>query len=39
MECIFWLYVTLMEELLPINYYNQMLEASIVTGEVFNFIF
>ena len=25
--------------LLPINYYNQMLEASIVTGEVFNFIF
>jgi len=39
MEAIFWLYVTVREELLPVGYFNMMIEAAIVTGEVFNFIF
>lgn len=39
MDAIFWLYVTVREELLPVGYFNMMIEAAIVTGEVFNFIF
>jgi hypothetical protein len=35
----FWLYVTIKEEFLPINYYNLMIESGIVMGAVFNFLF
>ena len=38
-EATFWLYVTLREEILPVGYFNMMIEAAIVTGEVFNFLF
>ena len=38
-ETIFWLYVTLREEILPVGYFNMMIEAAIITGEVFNFLF
>jgi hypothetical protein len=35
----FWLYVTVREELLPINYYNLMIESALVMGGVFTFLF
>lgn len=38
-EAIFWLYVSLREELLPLSYYNNMMEAAIVMGDVFNSLF
>lgn len=34
----FWLYVTIREELLPINYYNNMIEA-MVMSDIFNWLF
>ena len=38
-EVIFWLYTTIREEKLPITYYNNMIEAGIVMGEIFNVLF
>ena len=38
-EYIFWLYTTVREELLPINYYNLMIESALVMGGVFTFLF
>lgn len=38
-DAIFWLYVTLREEILPVGYFNMMIEAAMITGEVFNFLF
>jgi hypothetical protein len=35
----FWLYVTVREELLPINYYNLMIESALMMGGVFNLLF
>ena len=35
----FWLFVTVKEELLPINYYNLMIESGVVMGAVFSFLF
>lgn len=37
-DAIFWLYVTIREELLPVSYYNNMIEA-MVLGDVFNWLF
>lgn len=37
-DAIFWLYVTIREELLPVSYYNNMIEA-MVMGDVFNWLF
>ncbi len=38
-EVIFWLYVTVREELLPLSYYNNMMEAAIVMSDTFNWLF
>lgn len=38
-DAIFWLYVAIREELLPLSYYNNMIEAAIVMGDVFNWMF
>ena len=38
-ELIFWLYVAVREEKLPISYYNNMIESGIVMTEVFNQLF
>lgn len=34
----FWLYVTVMEQLLPLNYYSNMIEAAMVMSKVFDFL-
>ena len=36
---IFWFYTILREELLPMSYYSSMIEAAMVTGSVFDFLF
>ncbi len=38
-EVIFWLYVTVREELIPLSYYNNMMEAAIVMSDTFNWLF
>jgi len=38
-EVIFWLYTTIREEMLPLGYYNNMIEAAMVMGDTFNFLF
>jgi hypothetical protein len=37
-KAIFYLYVTMLEELLPINYYNNMIEV-MVMSDIFNWLF
>ena len=37
-DAIFWLYVTIREEILPLSYYNNMIEA-MVMGDIFNWLF
>lgn len=37
-NAIFWLYTTVREELLPLSYYNNMIEA-MVMSDVFNWLF
>jgi hypothetical protein len=37
-ECAFWLYACLRESKLPLSFYNNMIEAGIVMGDVFNFL-
>lgn len=38
-DAVFWLYVALREEMLPLSYYNNMMEAAMVMGDVFNWLF
>jgi len=38
-ECIFWLYTCLRESKLPLSFYNNMIEAGILMGDLFNFLF
>ena len=37
-DSIFWLYTTVREELLPLSYYNNMIEC-MVMSDVFNWLF
>lgn len=38
-DYIFWFYTILRENLLPMSYYSSMIEAAMVTGSVFDFLF
>lgn len=38
-EYIFWLYVSVREVLLPLGYFNMLIEAALVNTSVFNYLF
>ena len=38
-NAIFWLYVAIREDLLPLDFNNHMIEPCVVMGDVFNWLF